>query len=241
MPGRKPEARWLRAERTDVAPALAEMIHVSPLNGLRDVAARPWILRHADHAVARVCSARPTDCNPARHLHLAFHDIVEAQPDLVTPDRAGVEAILDFERSWTGVRPMLIHCWAGISRSSAAAYIMACDCNPGSEHDLAGELRRRAPFATPNRLMVALADDLMERNGAMVEAIARIGRGAEAFEGTSYQLPLRWPAREAFRPQPAPDFNVKGCDPRAGMAARRQAEGVLPLALRSSQSAMNAV
>ena len=74
------------------------------------------------------------------------------------PGRAAVEAILDFERRWTGVRPMLIHCWAGISRSSAAAYIMACDRNPGCEHDLAGELRRRAPFATPNRLMVALAD-----------------------------------------------------------------------------------
>lgn len=206
MPGRKPEDRWLRAERTDVAPALAEMIHVSPLNGLRDVAARLGSFDMLTMLSPGSAVGATDGLNPARHLHLAFHDIVEAQPDLVIPDRAGVEAILDFERSWTGVRPMLIHCWAGISRSSAAAYIMACDCNPGSEHDLAGELRRRAPFATPNRLMVALADDLMERNGVMVEAIARIGRGAEAFEGTSYQLPLRWPAREAFRPQPAPDF-----------------------------------
>lgn len=206
MPGRKPEDRWLRAERTDVAPALAEMIHVSPLNGLRDVAARLGSFDMLTMLSPGSAVGATDGLNPARHLHLAFHDIVEAQPDLVIPDRAGVEAILDFERSWTGVRPMLIHCWAGISRSSAAAYIMACDRNPRSEHDLADELRRRAPFATPNRLMVALADDLLARNGAMVDAIARIGRGAEAFEGTSYQLPLRWPAREAFRPQPAPDF-----------------------------------
>jgi predicted protein tyrosine phosphatase len=36
--------------------------------------------------------------------------------------------------------------------------------------------------------MVALADDLLGRNGAMVDAIARIGRGAEAFEGAPYRF-----------------------------------------------------
>ncbi len=41
----------------------------------------------------------------------------------------------------------------------------------------------------------------------MIDAIVRIGRGADAFDGTSYQLPLRWSARvKALRPQPAPEF-----------------------------------
>ena len=46
---------------------------------------------------------------------------------------------------------------------------------------------------TPNRLMVALADDLLQRSGRMIKAIDGIGRGAEAAEGEPYQLPLRCP------------------------------------------------
>jgi predicted protein tyrosine phosphatase len=129
-----------------------------------------------------------------QHLQLYFHDIVEAREGLIAPDRRTVGAILDFARNWTDARPMLIHCWAGISRSSAAAYMIACARNPGCEADIADELRRRAPFATPNRLMIALADDVLQRSGRMVEAIARIGRGADAFQGSPYELPASFSA-----------------------------------------------
>lgn len=126
-----------------------------------------------------------------RHLKLSFHDISEARPGLVAPDRATVQAILDFARDARD-HSILIHCLAGISRSSAAAYVIACDRNPGFERDIADELRRRAPSVTPNRLMVALADDLLGRAGRMTDAIGRIGRGADAFEGEAYALPLSW-------------------------------------------------
>lgn len=126
-----------------------------------------------------------------RHLEMSFHDIVEPKPDLVAPDRQTISALIDFGR--LRQRPMLIHCWAGISRSSAAAYVLACDFNVGCEREIADELRRRAPCVTPNRLMVRLADDILGRNGRMVAAIDRIGRGVEAFEGTPYVLPLAWP------------------------------------------------
>jgi predicted protein tyrosine phosphatase len=126
------------------------------------------------------------------HRKLYFHDITTACPGLIEPNNEMVKAILDFGNSWTDARPMLIHCWAGISRSSAAAFLMACDRNSGYEHDIAGELRRLAPFATPNRLMVTLADDLLGRRGRMVEAIGRIGRGVDAFEGSPYELSMHW-------------------------------------------------
>lgn len=126
-----------------------------------------------------------------RHLELRFNDIAEPRPGLVPPDRKLLAGIVEFGRQ--ARQPMVIHCWAGISRSSAAAYVLACDRSPGYESDIADELRRRAPFATPNRLMVALADDLLGREGRMVAAIERIGRGAEASQGMPYQLPLRWP------------------------------------------------
>jgi predicted protein tyrosine phosphatase len=169
------------------------MIHVSSLSGLADVAAS---LRSFD----LLTLLSPTNTQPdwsgltrERHVQLAFHDIVEPSPELIAPNADVMRAILDFGRDSVTERPMLIHCWAGISRSSAAAYVIACDRNPGYERAIADELRRRSAYVTPNKLMVQLADEQLGRDGRMVEAIARIGRGADAFEGAPYQLPLVWP------------------------------------------------
>ena len=169
------------------------MIHVSSLSALRRVTAR---LESYDLLTLLSPDHPETDWSGLacrRHVRLAFHDIVEFSPGLTAPDRATMQAILDFGRGESGQRALLIHCWAGISRSSAAAFAIACDRNPGLEHDIATELRRRAPSVTPNRLMVALADDLLQRQGRMIAAIEGIGRGAEAAEGEPYRLPLQWP------------------------------------------------
>jgi predicted protein tyrosine phosphatase len=169
------------------------MIHVSSLSALNSVAASLdrfdlLTLLSPDHSEA---DWREFACE--RHLRLAFHDIVEPVAGLTAPDRDLMRAVLDFGRNAGHQRPLLIHCWAGISRSGAAAFAIACDRNPGFERDIAIELRRRSPSATPNRLMVRLADDLLQRDGRMVEAIDGIGRGAEAREGEPYALPLKWP------------------------------------------------
>jgi predicted protein tyrosine phosphatase len=81
--------------------------------------------------------------------------------------------------------------WAGISRSTAAAYIAACALAP--EHDettIATSLREASPSATPNARFVTLADDILNRRGRMVDAIRAIGRGTEAMEGTPFMLHL---------------------------------------------------
>ena len=167
-------------------------LYVCPLSGLSGVAAGLdrfdlLTLLSPDHGSD---DYHALGCG--RHLELSFHDITETRPGLVAPDKFIVQAILDFARESRDNR-MLIHCWAGISRSSAAAYMIACDRNPGFEREIAEELRRRAPSVTPNGLMVSLADELLGRNGRMTEAIHRIRRGAEAFEGEPYRLPLSWP------------------------------------------------
>ena len=126
------------------------------------------------------------------HRRFSFNDITEPRPGLVAPSAEMIGDLLDFGRGWDGVRPLLVHCWAGISRSCAAAFVLACDRNPGRERTIADELRARAPFATPNRLMVRLADDLLARNGRMVAAIDAIGRGAEAPHGAPFDLPVRY-------------------------------------------------
>jgi predicted protein tyrosine phosphatase len=170
------------------------MIVVCPLEHLDATA-----VRHRPSHLLTLLSPGHEDSAPRepsfeQHLQLYFHDITEARDGLIAPNVESVGGILDFARNWSGARPMLVHCWAGISRSSSAAYVIACARNPGCEGDIAGALRQRAPFATPNRLMVALADDLLRRSGRMIEAIERIGRGAEAFLGSPYDLPASFSA-----------------------------------------------
>lgn len=134
---------------------------------------------------------RPTAIDPARHLHLAFSDIVEATPGQVLPDASHLDELLGFVQAWDRAEPMLIHCFAGVSRSTAAAYIAACALAPQrDEFAIARSLRAASPTASPNALLVALADRALGRRGRMSEAIAEIGRGQDCFEGQPFALEL---------------------------------------------------
>jgi len=122
---------------------------------------------------------------------LAFNDVSAPGPGLIPPDETIVGTILEFGVACAPEEDVLVHCWMGVSRSPAAAYIIACARAPGDERAIAETLRRASPIATPNRLLVAIADDLLARNGRMVDAIDAIGRGCE-FEGDApaFTLPL---------------------------------------------------
>jgi predicted protein tyrosine phosphatase len=123
------------------------------------------------------------------HLQLTFNDISAAMDGMLSPGATDIQTLLAFVRDWDQASPILIHCWAGVSRSTAAAYIAQCALNPRrDEFEIAQALRDVSPSATPNRMMVSFADDLLGRNGKMSEAITSIGRGADAFEGG----PFRW-------------------------------------------------
>lgn len=124
-------------------------------------------------------------------LDLRFNDIAAPREGLVAPSLEHVEALIEFAQGWNGARPLLIHCWAGVSRSTAAAYVVACARTaPGREGEWAARLRDAAPTATPNPLIVAHADRLLDRGGAMVRAVEAIGRGAETDWGAPFELDL---------------------------------------------------
>jgi predicted protein tyrosine phosphatase len=169
------------------------MLIVAPLHQVEGIRSR----RRPSHVISLASptgKAARTEASPSPSLlSLSFHDITEVRTGLVAPDSKAIGAILDFARTWDGANPLLVHCWAGISRSCAAAFILACNANAGIEPEIAAALRRRAPFATPNRLMVAIADDMLSRGGRMVDAIAAIGRGAEAPHGEPFDFPVHPP------------------------------------------------
>jgi predicted protein tyrosine phosphatase len=139
-----------------------------------------------------------------RHLRLRVHDICIAEDQLVAPGAAHVRALLEFLGGWSRERPLLIHCRAGISRSTATAFIAACFVNPGTdEHEIALALRRAAPLARPNTTLVALADAEMGRNGRMTTAMLTTGRDLpwpEVDEGVPFPLVVR----PAGQDRPAP-------------------------------------
>ena len=127
-------------------------------------------------------------------LTLRFHDISEPRDGLVAPSRAMVAELLEFAAAWREPDPLLVHCWMGISRSTAAALILACAVDPAQDEvQIALALRKASPSATPNRLIVALADDLLGRQGRLIAAAARIGRGEDAFQGRTFRLSARRP------------------------------------------------
>jgi len=126
----------------------------------------------------------------ANHLKLTFHDIVEPLEGFTAPTPQDVERMIGFFEAWGRAEPMLIHCWAGISRSTAAAFTAMCLFHPRhDEEELAWQLRGHSRVATPNRRIVAFADDILNRSGRMLAAIERIGRGEDAYEG----ITIRWP------------------------------------------------
>jgi predicted protein tyrosine phosphatase len=128
---------------------------------------------------------------PIHRLELRFNDIATQQYGLVAPDESNLRAILDFGQSWDRAAPMLVYCFAGISRSTAAAFTIACQHHPRrAEQEIAKFLREASVSATPNPLMVALADTLLDRQGRMSDAVLAIGRGEGLFEGTSFELPF---------------------------------------------------
>ena len=167
------------------------MIIVCPLNK-----AEALVQQHdASHVISLLGPDTPHrrfgKVAPDRHLRLTFHDIVQSSDGLQPASATDAERLVGFIADWPRQRPMLIHCWAGISRSTAAAFAALCMLRPAAdEEELAWELRHAAPSATPNRLIVSLVDQRLSRNGRMQRAVERIGRGADAFEGTPFSLKI---------------------------------------------------
>lgn len=129
-------------------------------------------------------------CAGERHFRLDVHDINTEVDGLDAVCARRIGRLLDFVSGWSREAPILIHCYAGISRSTATAFITACAHNPAQdEEEIARALRAASPTATPNRRFVALADAALGRNGRMNRAVEAIGPGSP-----------RWPDIDEAQP-----------------------------------------
>jgi predicted protein tyrosine phosphatase len=183
---------YCRAIHESDYPAPMPALHVCSLARLHDTVRTVG----ASHVVTLINVNTPVERPPAiaedRHLFIGVSDIVTPLDGHVTPAEEHVARLIGFLREWDQASPMVVHCWAGVSRSTAAAFIGACLLREqDDEARIAREIRRLSPSATPNMRLVALADDMLGRHGRMRRAIEGIGRGAECFEGVPFRLKVR--------------------------------------------------
>ncbi len=109
----------------------------------------------------------------------------------VAPSEVHVEKVLNFVRGWDRRAPLVVHCYAGISRSTASAFAAACMLNPHrDEIAIARQIRAASSIAQPNRLIVSLADKALGRDGRMLRALDEIGPGNLLVEGRPFRVDL---------------------------------------------------
>jgi len=100
---------------------------------------------------------RPPSIEHADHLLLRLDDISEPIDGYTVPGEEHVAELLTFVRSWDRAAPLVIHCYAGVSRSTAGAFVSACALNPRRpETEIARDIRRLSPTATPNIRIVSV-------------------------------------------------------------------------------------
>jgi predicted protein tyrosine phosphatase len=160
-----------------------------------------WAMKPADFSVLTICGLDELDAHSARRVThvlsildpdwpepasfrafdphcrttLYFHDAIEPGPGIILPRVADVETILAFGRDLDDLGHLLIHCHAGISRSTAAMMMILAQAFPHETEDsVIDRLADIRPQAWPNSLMIGFADELLERDGRMTAALDKI-------------------------------------------------------------------
>jgi predicted protein tyrosine phosphatase len=167
------------------------MIHVCSLAALHETVR----LTGASHVLTVMGKVeqvqRPDSVLPTNHLKVAMDDITEPMDGFVAPSEAHIAQVLDFVRGWDRGAPLVIHCYAGVSRSTASAFAAACALNPQrDEMTIARQIRNASPIASPNRLIVSLADKALGRDGRMLRALDDIGPATMMVEGRPFRVDL---------------------------------------------------
>jgi predicted protein tyrosine phosphatase len=171
--------------------SLRTVIHVCSLARLHETVLHSGALHIVSLLKHRDRVERPEHILEKNHLVLGMDDISTPLEGYVIPSEQHVDKLIEFVREWDRAKPIVMHCYAGISRSTAGAYVAACALNENrSERVIAQELRRASATATPNARIVSLADRMLGRAGRMVEAIEAIGRGTVAYEADPFRLEL---------------------------------------------------
>lgn len=155
-------------------PARADLTihHICGVDELRDAP-----LVDADRVVSILGPGAPVP--PELHnlekpvLALRFDDVVQTEAGSVTPADEHIRALIAFDAEAAADERLVIHCAAGISRSTAALAILLCARHRDREDEIFAAIREIRPRAWPNARMVEIGDRLLERRGSLISALRR--------------------------------------------------------------------
>ena len=144
-------------------------IQICSLEAVReaDVTAYDGVITIEDSSIQepfRVTGAAPSQ------LVLKFDDISSPIDDFIMPQERHIRAGLEFARQWEQPS-LLIHCKAGMSRSPAMALAILADwLGEGYEEEAVRELIKVSRLCTPNKHMIELMDQVLDRSRNLEEA-----------------------------------------------------------------------
>ena len=115
-----------------------------------------------------------------KKLRLIFHDVTWSRHNLIAPEHKQIVELINFIKTDLGSKDsnFLIHCWAGQSRSTAAALILIQIIH----NDVVAAckaLLNIVPHAKPNLLMIKYADSILSCGGKLIEAVEVIHENAK--------------------------------------------------------------
>ncbi len=116
-----------------------------------------------------------------RRLELRFHDVIEDTERTNGPQESHVAQLLGFGRDLLAepapAAHLLVHCHAGISRSTAAMALILAQALPQRDAEaILAEVLRIREKAWPNLHIVELGDAMLGRGGTLVAAAHRVYR-----------------------------------------------------------------
>ena len=126
------------------------------------------------------------------HLVLGMDDISMPMDGYVIPCEEHVTRLITFVRGWDRAAPMVVHCYAGISRSTASAFAAVCALNPHrDEISIARQIRAASPIASYFQRMTVIGGVVSSAKSESPQPIMEISSGILSFSvETARRIPV---------------------------------------------------
>jgi predicted protein tyrosine phosphatase len=121
------------------------------------------------HVVSMITAMEPPVGVP-HHLQIRVDDVPSEMPGYVHPQMSHLQTVLAFTADLVETDRVLIHCFAGISRSTAIA--IAILIQHGMRYDEAFiHVHSIRPILMPNQAFIRLTDEHFKLGGKLVELV----------------------------------------------------------------------
>lgn len=106
------------------------------------------------------------------HLHLKCEDVLDENA-WAAPTREQVQELLEWARCIPDEDTLVVHCFAGVSRSTAAAIAILAD-RLGNANAAVQRIKSVRPQLCPNPVITKFADEILGLDGKLYEECEKV-------------------------------------------------------------------